>query len=308
MKAMRDAFFERLYYTAKQDKNVILVTADMGAPSLDEWRLNLPNQFINVGIAEQNMIAVAAGLALSGKKVYCYAIAPFVSLRCYEFLKVDVSLMNLPMVIVGVGAGFSYDDSGPTHHLTEDIPIMRALPNFEILCPSDEHMAASFATMSYQNRDNPIYIRLDRQNQKEKYLTYSVEDYEDGFVEYRAKQKKSWGKPCIIAMGNTVDMALEIREKHDVGVIDLFRLKPINEKKLATAIAKYDYMFTWEEHQLNGGLGSIISELIAVRNMQLPLTRFGIDDEYTYKYGGRKNIQKETGIDVEAVSKAMGLK
>ncbi len=159
MISQRDAFFNKLYELAKKDNRIVIVSADWGAPSLNEWREKLPEQFINVGIAEQNMIAVAAGLALEGKRPYCVAIAPFATLRCYEFIKVDVCLMNLPIVIVGCGAGLSYNEAGPTHHTTEDLTIMRALPNMTIACPYDSSMAASLAKVY----DRPTYIRLERE-------------------------------------------------------------------------------------------------------------------------------------------------
>lgn len=156
METQRDIFFNELFRLAKKDDRIIVISADMGAPSLDQWREELPDQFINVGIAEQNMIAIAAGIALSGKRPYCYVIASFL-LRCYEFIKVDLCLMNLPVVIVGNGVGLGYSESGPTHHTTEDISIMRVLPNMRIASPRDD-MVKSLARVY----DSPVYIRLER--------------------------------------------------------------------------------------------------------------------------------------------------
>ena len=159
--AMRDTFFNSLYDIAKQDRQVILITADCGAPSLDKFRRDLAEQYFTVGIAEQNMINVAAGLALEGKIVYTYAIAPFASLRCYEQIKVNLCCMRLPVTVLGIGAGFAYDIMGPTHHATEDISIMRALPELTILNPSDSVMAGGLAQFSYR-LPGPKYIRFDR--------------------------------------------------------------------------------------------------------------------------------------------------
>src|SRR3990167_5646949 len=155
MKSQRDAFFDALYERAITDKRIIVLTADCGAPSLDKWRENIPDQFINVGIAEQNMIAVAMGLALSGKRPYCYAIIPFLTGRAYDQIRV-ACMMNLPIVFVGIGAGYSYDDSGPTHHGIDDIGLMRMLPNIKILQAWDEKTARIVAnTIQY-----PMYVRL----------------------------------------------------------------------------------------------------------------------------------------------------
>ncbi|MFC1809829.1 transketolase family protein, partial [Candidatus Omnitrophota bacterium] len=201
---MRDAFFDSLYEIARKDKNVIIVSADMGAPSLDKFRENLAEQFVNVGIAEANMVTVATGLALGGKKVLIYAIMPFVTSRCYEFLKVDVSLMNIPITIVGVGPGFGYDDSGPTHHCTEDISIMRALPNMTILSPSDSVMTSAFARFVCKH-ENPSYIRLDRQVQP--ILYDAKKQFKNGCYKLRKGDDI-----CILATGNMVHRALEVAE------------------------------------------------------------------------------------------------
>jgi len=162
MKSQRDAFFDALYERAITDKRIIVLTADCGAPALDRWQENIPDQFINVGIAEQNMVAVAIGLALSGKRPYCYAIIPFLTGRAYDQIRV-ACMMNLPIVFVGIGAGYSYDDSGPTHHGIDDIGLMRMLPHMRILQAIDERTAAYLATLY----PCPTYIRLDRDNNKE---------------------------------------------------------------------------------------------------------------------------------------------
>jgi len=292
MISMRDSFFDELYSIAKKDPNVILVVADMSAPSLDKFREELPNQFINVGIAEQNMILISVGLALEGKIVYCFAIEPFSSLRPFEIIKVDVSCMNIPINIIGVGAGFSYFESGPTHHTTEDISIMRSLPNMRILNPSDSVMAGEFAHLTYKDR-KPTYIRLDRQTNKSG--VYNEGDkFDKGYEVLR-----DYVNICIISTGNLVSDSLRTE---GIGVIDLYRLKPIN-KELIDVLRNYKLIITWEEHLLNGGLGSIISELITDNNIKTKLIRVGINDEYTYQYGERRDIQKSLCMDVGVIKK-----
>jgi transketolase len=291
--SMRDSFFDRLYEIARKDRTVILVSADMGAPSLDKFRRDLAPQFVNVGIAEANMITVAAGLALSGKKVFTYAIAPFATSRCHEFIKVDVSLMNLPVVILGVGAGFGYDDSGPTHHTTEDISIMRVLPNLQLLSPSDSRMAAAFADVAYKS-GKPTYIRLDRHILP----TLPREDlrFTAGCREIRKGQDT-----CLVATGNMVHRAMEVHEalRGAVGVIDLYRLKPLG-KGLPDLLRKYRTIVSLEEHLLDGGLGSILAETIADSALTVRLKRIGLD-RYLYEYGGRQNIQEVCGLDVGSI-------
>jgi len=293
--SMRDAFIGKLYEIGLEDKNLVFVSGDMGAPALDDFRKNLASQFVNVGIAEHNMVAVASGLALEGKKVYGFAIAPFASSRCHEFTKVDLSLMKIPVTLLGVGAGFGYDDSGPTHHTTEDISIMRALPNMEIYCPADSFCASKVAELTYKS-GKPGYVRLDRQLQP---LIYDEgESFEEGF-----KELKEGEEICIVATGNMVHNALEVAEKLEgsgkkVGVIDLYRIKPVNPS-FKDVLKKYKYIISLEEHLLDGGLGSLIGEIILDDNLDVKLKRLGVD-EYIYKYG-RQNIQENFGIDVDSV-------
>lgn len=292
MMTLRDAFFDKLYSIASKDRDVVLVSADMGAPSLDKFRQDLSGQYVNVGIAESNAIMVAVGLALSGKKVFVYAIMPFVTSRVYEFLKLDVSLMNVPITIIGVGSGYGYEDSGPTHHTIEDISIMRVLPNFEIINPSNNLMAEEFAKKSYHNNSHPVYIRLERMPMKNKRNYMYLDGFDSGFREL----EQGDGDVCIVATGNTVDMALQIKS---VGVIDLYRLKPIH-KKFVECLSKYKYVISWEEHLLAGGLGSIISEIITDNDLSVRLKRIGVDDCYHYLYK-RDNIQKKMNIDMRTV-------
>jgi len=300
--SMRDAFFDELYKIAKKDRDVIIVSADMGAPSLDKFRRDLGMQFFNVGIAEQSMITLATGLALSGKKVFVYAIMPFATLRCYELTKVNLSLMNLPVTIVGVGAGFSYDDSGPTHHSTEDIAVMRVLPNMTMLNSSDSVMAAKFAEMSCQ-MPGPSYVRLDREILPEIYSQDS--NLSDGLTSLKV------GKDvCIVSTGNMVRRALEVSnklEEHSVnaGVIDLYRLRPINEKLLLESIEESKGIVTLEEHLITGGLGSAVAEILADNGRALPLKRIAIQDKYYYAYGSRYNIQSLCGLDADSVTRTI---
>ena len=140
MITQRDAFWDEIYRLAKIDRDIVVISADMGAPSLDKFRTDLPGQFVNTGIAEQNAILIASGLAKEGKKVFVYAIASFLTLNCIEKIRVQNGMMNIPINLVGVGAGFSYPDSGPTHHLIEDIAIMRSIPNITTYCVTDANI------------------------------------------------------------------------------------------------------------------------------------------------------------------------
>lgn len=298
---MRDAFFDRLYTIAKQDKRVILLVDDFGAPSLDKFRQDLVDQYYNIGISEQSMVSVAAGLALSNKIVYMYAIAPFVTLRCFEQIKIDLCLMNLPVTAVGVGAGFAYDTAGPTHHAVEDIAVMRILPNMNVFSPADSIAAAALAEHSYK-MPGPKYIRLDRGKTPLYYQNQEV-DFNRGL-----SVVKSGRDLYIIATGLMVGRALEVarelaQHSIDAGVIDVFCLKPFNHTSFLKSIEKVKKIVTLEEHLVSGGLGSIIAEVLLDHQAEKRLKRLAIADEQCFSYGDRGSLQAACGLDVDTIIK-----
>lgn len=300
VKGMRDVFFESLYNLAKKDKRLILITSDTGAICHDKFKQQLKAQYINIGIAEQNMVGVAAGLAMSGKIVYIYAIVPFATMRCYEQIRIDLCCMNLPVTIVGVGAGFDYSTLGPTHHGTEDIALMRSLPGMTIYSPADSLMADSIAWFSY-NHPGPKYIRLDREGFPLVYKDGKNIDISSGFSTLKE------GKDLyIIATGRMVYNALQIARKLSVqsihaGVIDLFRIKPLNPKGIWDVIKDVKHIITLEEHFVTGGIGSVISEMLISRKNIPKFKSFGIPDQFCRKYGTRAYLQCLNKIDIDSV-------
>jgi len=299
--SQRDAFWTRVYDLAKENKDIIVVSADMGAPAFDRFRKDLNSQFVNTGIAEQNTVLIAAGLALEGKKVFATAIAPFISLRCYEQTRVYLAGMKLPVTLVGVGAGFSYDDSGPTHHALEDVSIMRILPNMIVNTATDSIMAAGLVDLSLK-MSGPNYVRLDRKILPPAYV--EKDDFSQGLTVL-----KPVGEINIVATGSMVHRAMEVSEElkkqgMDVGVIDLYTL-PVNEKLFLDTIGNAKKIVTIEEHTLAGGLGSAVAEVLADNQKAIQLKRIGLDlrKGYCYKYGGRENIQFLSGLDAENIIK-----
>lgn len=300
---LRDAFFEELYNIARQDKRVVLLSADFGAPSLDKFKKDLNRQYFNIGVSEQGMISIAAGLALSGKIVYVYAIAPFATLRCYEQIKIDLCFMNLSVTILGVGAGFAYGAAGPTHHAIEDIAVIRALPNITILNPSDSIMASHFAKMSHET-PGPKYIRFDRGKTP---LFYSDrnDDFSAGLTSIKKGRDLS-----IVSTGPTVSKALEVADElagHSIeaGVIDLYRLKPVNKSLLLDEIKESRKIISLEEQSINGGLGGILAEVLSDAGICKPLKRIAIQDEKCFCYGDRKSLQAYSGLDMDTIVDAV---
>jgi transketolase len=295
---MRDAFIGELYNRALTDKGIVFLSAEFGAPSLDAFRRDLPKQFINVGISEQNLISVAAGLAMGGKRVYAYSIASFITLRCYEQIKIDLCVMNLPVTLLGVGPCYAYSVDGPTHHATEDIAIMRALANMTIFSPPDANTAVTLVDVSLRST-SPMYIRLDRG----RYLPVcpSADGLSKGF-----RVVEDGSDLCLFATGAMVHRALEVRtalSHHDIKarVVDVYRLKPIDIERLSECISCFSRIVTVEEHTLHGGLGSIILEAISDAGLCCATKRFGIGDHQLYAYGIRELLHQERGLDAENI-------
>lgn len=302
-RTQRDEFWSRVYGLAREDRDIVVITADMGAPALDAFRSDLPAQFINVGIAEQNAVSVGTGLALAGKKVFVYAIAPFITLRCLEQTRVGQGIMGIPLTLVGVGAGFGYEESGPTHHLVEDLAVMRAIPGLTVHSVSDAVIAADVAALCCR-QPKPRYVRLDREALPDLYPAGSA--FPDGLALLRAGQRG-----IIAATGVMAHTALAVAERlgaagGSVGVLDVHTF-PIDEPAFLERVAGIPRLVSLEEHVLPGGLGSAIAEIIADRGLDIRLLRLGVPagSAYGYIYGGRELIRRSCGLDTESVERAV---
>ena len=300
MRTQRDTFWDTIYDKAKHDKDIIVISADMGAPSLDKFRKDFPHQYINTGIAEQNSILVAAGLAKEGKKVFVYAIASFLTLNCIEKIRVQCSMMKIPINIVGVGAGFSYPDSGPTHHLIEDISIMRSMPFIDTFSITDPVMAEQVAS-SYRDFKNSTYIRLERQNFGEIYSQKPC--LISGLHEVVVGNSK-----LIISNGAMLSKVFQLLQskKSSVGLLDLYKF-PVNLASFEKVISKYKEVVVIEEHFLPGGLGSAVLEATNELKLNIPIKRLGLNHEkgYCYSYGGRNEILNYYNLCDQTISQEL---
>ncbi len=305
LKRMRDTLLEQIYNRMHENKEIFFVCADFGSPVLDKVREDFEDRFINVGIAEQNLINISTGLALEGFTVYAYAIAPFITMRAYEQIRVNLSitsqLKEINVNLIGVGAGVSYDMSGPTHHCFEDLTIMGTLPNVIIFSPSDWALAERFMDFSLKV-NKPKYIRLDSKPLPGIYDGIGEFNFEDGFCELQK------GKDvCIVATGYMTHKALKVakelqKDKINVSVIDIFLLKPFNEDLLFDHLKEYKCIVTIEEAFINkGGLDNLVSNILRDKDLHIKLMNFGFKDEYAFDIGSRSYLYQQNNFGKENI-------
>jgi transketolase len=300
--AMRDALLDRIWQAMGEDESIFFTTADFGSPVLDKIREQYPDRFANVGIAEQNLINVSAGLAIEGYKVFAYAIAPFITMRCYEQIRVNLALLSVvrPMNVnlIGVGAGYSYVVSGPTHQCYEDLSIMRALPNVRIYSPAD-HIATAAIFDECVAHSGPKYLRLDAQVLPVLYNNRTP-DLHHGFEVHQGG-----GHICMVATGYMTHTALQIAGRLGkagiaVGVIDLFNITGFDEAALLAVLKKYQGIVTMEEgFRGRGGLDAMILNLAATSGVNVPILNIGVEGGYRFELGTRIELHEQVGIGVE---------
>lgn len=289
---LRDALFDQIYLLGKKDPDFVFITDDMDAFGLRKFRNDFPDQFINIGVAEQNMIDVAAGMATAGKKVFTFGICSYVTMRCFEQIKFSVCSMNLPVTIIGVGAGFSFGFDGPTHHGTQDIGIMRMLPEMTIYNPSDDQSTKQSAVLAYK-RNSPAYIRLD----KGIFPTfYQAKDCSIGFKTIQPLNKINIISTGVMTHQAIKAAALLCEEGIKVGMVDVLQVKPV-PKKILEILKESTYIVSYEENSIISGLGSILSDLISENQLNTKLIKIAIPDKQYLKYGTREWFHKLTGID-----------
>jgi len=307
-RAMRDVFLEQIWEAMADDQRLFFVSADFGSPVLDKIQADFPGRLVNVGIAEQNLINISAGLALEGYTVFAYAIAPFITMRCYEQARVSLALLSevrpMNVNLIGVGAGYSYVVSGPTHQCYEDITLMRALPNFQLLSPAD-HVTAENLFNHCAGNQGPKYLRFDAQVLPVIY-EQAAPDMEVGFHVH-----KKGDRICLIATGYMLHTALEVAKQlseagEEVGVIDLVNLTNYSVKQLEAALRPYTGLASLEEgFRGRGGLDSMLFEFTARRRLQATVLNLGVEPAYRFELGPRPELHEQVGIGVQSVLKSV---
>lgn len=291
----RDAFLKKIIELIKQEQDIYIVTADLGAPCLDEVKEKFPQRLVNVGIAEQNMISVACGMALVGKKVIAYTSNPFTIIRAYDQIRNAVANMKVPLVIVGIGAGFSISEYGSTHYAIDDYNIMRVCPNIQTVSISDKEMAIQAAEL-VNKKEGTFYLRFDK-NVEETLYGNDLIDFEVGF-----RTVKEGKDIAIITFGNDVKQIVARVKDESWKVIDLYGY-PFDEKRLCNELKNCDRIITIEENLLPGGLGSSVIEALQNCNIFIPVKRYGLDfkNGFPQYYGSSCYLRKQNGIDIDVI-------
>jgi len=299
---VRDSFAKAILDLGKIDKRLFLLVSDIGTYLLRDFRKKFPERFVNVGIAEANMIGIASGLAIEGKIPFVYTITPFVTARCFDQIRVDVCYQNLNVRIVGVGSGISYGTSGPTHHSITDMAIMRALPNMTVVSPSDpiETEKMIEATMEHIG---PLYIRLPLAGDP----IIHQKNYSFSFG--KANFIREGCDLAIIGTGVMVYRALEIAKELDKRgisstVLNMHTIKPM-DKSAILKISKIPMIVTIEEHSVIGGLGSAVAEVLIENSFGGQFRRFGFQDEFCLGYGSRNDLYKKYNLDADSILNAI---
>ena len=298
---MRAQWAQTLLELAKRDERIFALTADTVGIPLAEFKQRFPERFLDVGVAEANMVGISAGLALCGKIPFAATIAAFASMRCYEQIRTDVCYQHLNVKIVGVGAGFEYGPLGATHHAIEDVALMRALPNMTIVVPADGRETRK-ATAALADHPGPAYLRLGRTGEPAVYTG----DYD--FQLGRAVTLRAGTNLSIISAGLIVPNVLQAAEALQgrgisARVLNMHTIKPIDKTAIRHAARETGAILSVEEHSIIGGLGSAIAEILAEEQLAVPFRRIGLPDIFS-GIGIQEQLWEQYGMGMAQIVKA----
>ncbi len=300
---MRNAFFQTLTQIAGQDDRVMFLTGDLGFKLFDEFATRYPDRFLNMGVSEANMVSVAAGLALSGKRPFTYSIAPFSTMRCLEQIRNDLCGMNAPVVVVGTGGGYAYGVNGSTHHGIDDIAAMRAVPGMTVVCPCDPRETAQ-ATRALIDLGAPAYLRLGRAGEA------MLPGTEKAF---------SLGDPTVLRQGDFVALlasgqiaeealhAAELLARRGVSpaVLSVHTVKPLGSLVEHVRRRAFDVLFVVEEHGPCGGLSEAIAAKLAALSSHPRVIPITAPDRLVHDVGTQAFLRRAAGLDAQSIARVV---
>lgn len=297
---MRVGIINEVYNLMKKDQNIYFLTGDLGYTAVEQIEQDFPKRFINVGIAEQNMVGIAAGLALSGKKVYIYSIISFLLMRCFEQIRYDLCFHDLDVTLLGIGGGLSYGYLSGTHFALEDIALMKVLPNMSIFSPADE-VEGRLGIKALHSYRHPLYVRIGKRQEPMIYSKPYRFHFGKGVVLRRGKDA------CIFATGPIIDEVIKavdsIRQEEGIHitVVNIHTLKPLDQELVMEVSSKKKVVFSVEEHSRIGGLGSTIAELFSGKMNPPRLVRIGTPDTFIKELGSQDYLRKKLGLSTHGI-------
>ncbi len=303
---MRNTFSETLYQEATANPDVYIVVADISpAGSMGKFSSEYPERFINVGVAEQSMIGIAAGLALKGCQPFAYTIATFSLYRPFEMIRDDLCYQNLPVTVVGMGAGVIYSTLGGTHHTQEDIAIASALPNMQVLAPCDPLECIETTRWCARQKNGPVYLRIGKAG--EPVLTAQAEPWQFGKLRYLRRGSDI----CILTYGVITSMATEIADKlaaqgRSVSLVSVHTLKPLDGDGITSALQQHRHVVVIEEHAPQGGLASQVKQIAWDVRATSRLDTFTLQDAFIHKYGSTNDLLAAHGLSPERILTTIG--
>lgn len=301
---MRNKFAEVLFKLSKKDKKIRVVAADISPEGkMNELSKKYPDRFINVGVAESSMISMCAGLAMRGFKPFAYTIATFAIFRPFEMIRIDIAYQNLPVVIVGMGAGTVYSTLGATHMSQEDVSVIRSIPNFTILNPCDPLELESCLNYLVKKNNSPCYLKIGKRGEK--------------IFTHNSHEKWQFNKPrtivkgrdiCLIASGPIIKFFFEIVEdlkkfQINPSIISFHTLKPLNKNEIKKIFTRYKYIVTLEDSSEINGLATIMKESAFDLKFKGKIDNFSLKDLFLKNYGSHEDLLKDHGITKQAILK-----
>lgn len=303
---MQSAYISSLLELAEKDNRVLHVLADSGTGYDEMFRRNFPNQIYNFGISEEHMVAAAAGMATAGKIPFVFTAGAFLAYRSLEFIRDDVCFQNLNVKIIGMGSGLAWSTLGPTHHTTEDIAVLRAIPNLMILSPSTPAQVSAAVKTAYEHK-GPVYIRIGMNKERE----FFEEGYKlnPGTVDFICEENMCSGKKADVSvfttgsiLGNVYDAVGKLREAGKcVWLINVPSIKPFDSDKILELAEKSGMFAVVEEHNIYGGLASIISDVLSTEGVGKKIIRIGLEDTFAVGYGTEEGVRKQNGLDADSI-------
>lgn len=305
---MRNTFADTFYEAGKKDKRLAVVVADISpAGSIQKFRDEFPDRFVNTGVAEQVMIGMCAGMALRGLRPFAYTIATFALFRPFEFIRDDLCYQNLPVTVVGIGGGVTYSTLGGTHHAMEDVAVAAAIPNMAVLAPCDPAETRAATLWCAEQTRGPVYLRLGKAGEPD-FTSKVLEPWEFGKLRFLKRGKDI----CILTYGPIMKVASSLAERFEkagksVSLVSVHTLKPLDQDGITEALKNHGQVVVIEEMVPGGCLSGKVKEIAWDRRATCKLATYTLQDDFIHNYGSHNDLLAAHGLDLDTISAALGL-